>query len=136
MSQMSASRLFAVLTNVSSDVQCCKRLGIRFINTPFTNFNLSVQDSLCQSVHQTNVYRFYKSLAYTRHSIRFLSSARLKGTSDSSEDPITKPQANDLVLRLTEQERENLLTALQEFEANKIKTEYEGKLFRCKVFNK
>lgn len=45
-----------------------------------------------------------------------------------NDTPLNKSQADDLVLRLTEDERKFLLTALQEFDSNRIKAEYEGQL--------
>lgn len=41
--------------------------------------------------------------------------------------PLTKVHATELVLHLNNDERKMLLTALQEFESNKIKEEFEGK---------
>jgi hypothetical protein len=40
--------------------------------------------------------------------------------------PLTKLQAHDLIMRLTGEERTALLTALQEFQSEKRKAEYEG----------
>jgi hypothetical protein len=40
--------------------------------------------------------------------------------------PLTKLQAHDLIMRLTGEERMALLTALQEFQSEKRKAEYEG----------
>ncbi|PNF30348.1 hypothetical protein B7P43_G13427, partial [Cryptotermes secundus] len=42
--------------------------------------------------------------------------------------PLTKLQAHDLIMRLTGEERTALLTALQEFQSEKRKAEYEGQL--------
>ncbi|GBP32067.1 Transmembrane protein 65 [Eumeta japonica] len=42
--------------------------------------------------------------------------------------PLTKLHANELILRLTEGERKVLLTALQEYQSNRIKEEFEDKL--------
>ena len=46
--------------------------------------------------------------------------------------PLTKLQAHDLIMRLHREERTILLTALQEFQAEKRKAEYEGKSLLCK----
>lgn len=40
--------------------------------------------------------------------------------------PLTKVHANELVLRLNNEERKMLFNALQEFESNRIKEEFEG----------
>jgi hypothetical protein len=46
--------------------------------------------------------------------------------------PLTKLQAQDLIMRLTGEERMALLTALQEFQSEKRKAEYEGNHLLCK----
>jgi hypothetical protein len=46
--------------------------------------------------------------------------------------PLTKLQAHDLIMRLTGEERTALLTALQEFQSEKRKAEYEGNNLLCK----
>lgn len=51
------------------------------------------------------------------------------GALHMNDTPLTKSQADDLVLRLTEDERKFLLTALHEFESNQVKAEYEGIIF-------
>ncbi|KAJ9594017.1 hypothetical protein L9F63_014577 [Diploptera punctata] len=43
--------------------------------------------------------------------------------------PLTKLQAHDLIMRLTGEERTALLNALQEFQSEKMKAEYESKIF-------
>lgn len=48
------------------------------------------------------------------------------GAMNFNETPLTKPQADELVLRLTEEERKALFSALQEFDSNRVKAEYEG----------
>lgn len=58
----------------------------------------------------------------------FSASASSLGVDKSISAPLTKRQAQDLILRLTGEERSALLCALQEFEAEKMKTEYEGQL--------
>lgn len=40
--------------------------------------------------------------------------------------PLTKAHANELVLRLNDEERKMLFSALQEYASNKIKEEFEG----------
>lgn len=44
----------------------------------------------------------------------------------NNDAPLTKIQADDLILRLTEDERKALLSALQEYNSNQVKAEYEG----------
>lgn len=55
-------------------------------------------------------------------------SALEEGKTLSVTGPLTKLQAHDLIMRLTREERTALLTALQEFQAEKRKAEYEGQL--------
>nr|CAD7400109.1 unnamed protein product [Timema poppensis] len=52
--------------------------------------------------------------------------------SAASTEPLTKIQAQDLILRLTDEERRALLSALQEFQSEKMKAEYEGQVIRTK----
>lgn len=71
---------------------------------------------------------------YSINSIIFRSSSSDKqapniGTISNEEIPLTKSQADDLILRLTEDERKALLTALQEYNSNQVKAEYEGKCY-------
>ena len=56
-------------------------------------------------------------------------SALEEGKTLSVTGPLTKLQAHDLIMRLTREERTALLTALQEFQAEKKQTEYEGKIY-------
>jgi hypothetical protein len=46
--------------------------------------------------------------------------------------PLTKLQTQDLIMRLTAEERTALLTALQEFQSEKRKAKYEGNNLLCK----
>lgn len=43
--------------------------------------------------------------------------------------PLTKAHATELILHLKDEERKALFTALQEYESNRIKDEYEGNIF-------
>lgn len=43
--------------------------------------------------------------------------------------PLTKVHATELVLHLKDDERKVLFAALQEYESNRIKEEFEGRLF-------
>ncbi|XP_071445659.1 uncharacterized protein [Hetaerina americana] len=56
------------------------------------------------------------------------------GTSaDAGTAPtLTKTHAQDLVLKLTDEERSSLLTALQEYESEKVRMEYQGQLARVR----
>ncbi|KAK7790114.1 hypothetical protein R5R35_007085 [Gryllus longicercus] len=62
------------------------------------------------------------------HARDFSTSISVLGVDKSISAPLTKRQAQDLILRLTGEERSALLGALQEFEAEKMKSEYEGQL--------
>ncbi|KAG8237051.1 hypothetical protein J437_LFUL017185 [Ladona fulva] len=46
--------------------------------------------------------------------------------------PLTKTHAEDLILKLTDEERASLLAALQEYESEKVRMEYQGQLARVK----
>lgn len=48
--------------------------------------------------------------------------------------PLTKAHATELVLHLNDEERKVLFYALQEYQSNKIKEEFEGELPRYKAF--
>lgn len=77
-----------------------------------------------------------------RHSVTFnklykpqYSSIRALGLGPTSKDfetksaqsgPLTKLHASELVLHLTDDERKVLMNALQEYQSNKIKEEFEG----------
>ena len=56
-------------------------------------------------------------------------SAIEEGKTLSVTGPLTKLQAHDLIMGLTREERTALLTALQEFQAEKRKAEYEGRIY-------
>lgn len=45
----------------------------------------------------------------------------------SQSGPLTKLHATELILRLTEEERKALFSALEEYQSQKIKEEFEGK---------
>ncbi|XP_060521886.1 uncharacterized protein LOC132699270 [Cylas formicarius] len=63
---------------------------------------------------------------------RNLSLSTIKyGEESNVENPpeiLTKPQAHALILRLNDEERSNLMTALHEYQSKLIKDEYEGQL--------
>lgn len=69
---------------------------------------------------------------FCSESARHLSySACLSVVDKSVAAPLTKRQAQDLILRLTGEERNALLCALQEFQSEKLKAEYEGIVSCC-----
>lgn len=53
---------------------------------------------------------------------------RMAVSTSVSSEPLDKEKADALVLRFTEEERTTLLTALQSYQAKKVKAEYEGQL--------
>ncbi|KAL0272119.1 UNVERIFIED_CONTAM: hypothetical protein PYX00_005211 [Menopon gallinae] len=83
-----------------------------------------------------SIYRFRYSFIYSKKVFSVINSKlSTKGNCtksmedfDNGDTPLTKTQATELVLRLTEEERKFLLTALHEFESNQVKAEYEGQL--------
>ncbi|PSN53285.1 hypothetical protein C0J52_04668 [Blattella germanica] len=77
------------------------------------------QSQACKSV----VYYVQKEC---RALFRSSASAVEEEKSHSLTGPLTKLQAHDLIMRLTGEERTALLTALQEFQSEKRKAEYEG----------
>ncbi|XP_046408151.1 uncharacterized protein LOC124172723 [Ischnura elegans] len=54
------------------------------------------------------------------------------GTDAGTTPPLTKTHAQDLVLKLTDEERSSLLAALQEYESEKVRMEYQGQLARVR----
>lgn len=47
----------------------------------------------------------------------------------SFKPPLSKSQAQDLVLRLTEEERQALFAALQEYQSEELRQQYQGNVF-------
>lgn len=71
-----------------------------------------------KTFNKLNLNFFHKKW-YDKH-------ASTLGSINKEDVPLTKSQADDLILRLTEDERKALLTALQEYNSNQVKAEYEG----------
>ncbi|XP_059061238.1 transmembrane protein 65 [Achroia grisella] len=112
--------------------------GIQFIRTfccsPLINVPSCYSKNTCvvQVRHSASqVFSKLKILCPVAVKIRNLG---LGPTSKDFEEPsqrtgpLTKLHANELVLHLNDEERKLLLNALQEYESNKIKEEFEDKL--------
>ncbi|XP_013195976.2 transmembrane protein 65 [Amyelois transitella] len=106
----------------------------RVYSAPIININMCCRPTVVQSqVRQSTTLEFckskvlYKSAGNVRHlglgptSKDFDEPTQLSG-------PLTKAHATELVLRLNNDERKMLLSALQEYESNRIKEEFEDKL--------
>ncbi|EEB15465.1 conserved hypothetical protein [Pediculus humanus corporis] len=100
---------------------------------------LSIIESLNLIKSEKTTYRQCYSLSHCAKSLNFCKSKLLKknlyftqrcniGSIGKEDAPLTKTQADDLILRLTEDERKALLSALQEYNSNQVKAEYEGQL--------
>lgn len=48
--------------------------------------------------------------------------------------PMTKVHATELVLHLNDEERKMLFNALQEYESNRIKEEFEGSFYKILIY--
>lgn len=66
-------------------------------------------------------------LKFIRYITKFSSSE-----TDSSKIPLSKQQAHELVLKLTEEEQKILLTAIQTFQSEKMRQEFQGKMIWVK----
>lgn len=66
------------------------------------------------------------------HSVLYGTAARAETT--STTQGLSKLQAQELVLRLNDEERSVLISALQEYHSKLVKDEYEGKLNACYLF--
>jgi len=98
--------------------------------------NVNNRSLLVSSVAEAKKYQtqMYKSVVKCIKKERNLmystsTSALEEGKTLSLTGPLTKLQAHDLIMQLTREERTALLTALQEFQAEKRKAEYEGKIY-------
>jgi hypothetical protein len=80
--------------------------------------------------YQTQAYKsVVKYIKKEREALYSTSTSALEeGKTLSVTGPLTKLQARDLIMRLSKEERTALLTALQEFQAETRKAEYEGKI--------
>lgn len=103
------------------------------ISTSSNHFRHVNNAHLSKGVSRT-LYRHRYSFIYSKKVLSVINSKlSTKGNGENSaqdfdnvDTPLTKTQATELVLRLTEEERKFLLTALNEFESNQVKAEYEG----------
>lgn len=111
----------------------------RLRGCPLTRFNTCcLQNSTKLQVrHSATILNTkFKQLAPAAVKIRSLG---LGPTSKDFEDspqftsPLTKVHANELVLHLTDEERKVLFNALQQYESNRIKDEYEGESNRINI---
>lgn len=77
---------------------------------------------------QVHVYKSVVSCVQKECKILYSSSTSAieEEKAHSLTGPLTKLQAHDLIMRLTGEERMALLAALQEFQSEKRKAEYEG----------
>jgi hypothetical protein len=84
--------------------------------------------SVKKKTSQVQVYK--RVVNYVQKECRICYSSSTSALEDekthSLTGPLTKLQAHDLIMRLTGEERMALLTALQEFQSEKRKAEYEG----------
>lgn len=95
------------------------------------NRSLLVSSVVAAKKYQTQAYKsVMKCIKKERNLMYSTSTSALEeGKTLSVTGPLTKLQAHDLIMRLTREERTALLTALQEFQAEKRKAEYEGKIY-------
>ncbi|XP_033608072.1 transmembrane protein 65 isoform X2 [Cryptotermes secundus] len=98
--------------------------GARNIN----NESLLVGSVITGKRCQVHVYKNAVSYVQKERKILYSSStsALEEEKAHSLTGPLTKLQAHDLIMRLTGEERTALLTALQEFQSEKRKAEYEA----------
>jgi hypothetical protein len=95
------------------------------------NRSLLVSPVVEAKKYQTQMYKSVMKCIKKERNLTYSTStsALEEGKTLSLTGPITKLQAPDLIVRLTREERTALLTALQEFQAEKRKAEYEGKIY-------
>lgn len=105
-----------------------------FCKISLKNFNIC-----CQKQPITLQVRYSVSSSGSVNFRRYaplISNIRKLGLGPTSKDfeepaqisgPLTKAHATELVLRLNNEERKMLFNALQEYESNRIKEEFEGK---------
>ena len=95
------------------------------------NRSLLVSSVVTAKKYQTQTYNCVMKCIKKERSLMYSTSTSSleEGKTLSVTGPLTKLQAHDLIMRLTREERTALLTALQEFQAEKKQTEYEGKIY-------
>ncbi|XP_049779427.1 uncharacterized protein LOC126176316 isoform X1 [Schistocerca cancellata] len=109
--------------------------GLRLFHSTRKAPNLRNETHMARSAARNNIpvsifSRYFKNLQTVPgiNSKLFSNSSCLLIVDKSVSAPLTKRQAQDLILRLTGEERNALLCALQEFQSEKMKAEYEGQL--------
>jgi hypothetical protein len=108
----------------------CKRKSLQEAPN-VNNRSLLVGAAATAKKYQTQAYKSVAKYTKKEHSVLYSSStsALEEEKTHSVTGPLTKLQAHDLIMRLTTEERTALLIALQEFQAEKRKAEYEGKTY-------
>ncbi|XP_049779434.1 transmembrane protein 65 isoform X2 [Schistocerca cancellata] len=107
--------------------------GLRLFHSTRKAPNLRNETHMARSAARNNIpvsifSRYFKNLQTVPgiNSKLFSNSSCLLIVDKSVSAPLTKRQAQDLILRLTGEERNALLCALQEFQSEKMKAEYEA----------
>ncbi|XP_046992353.1 transmembrane protein 65 isoform X2 [Schistocerca americana] len=107
--------------------------GLRLFHSTRKAPNLRNETHMARSAARNNIpvsifSRYFKNLLTVPgiNSKLFSNSSCLLIVDKSVSAPLTKRQAQDLILRLTGEERNALLCALQEFQSEKMKAEYEA----------
>jgi hypothetical protein len=97
------------------------------------NRSLFVGSLLAGNKYQIQAYKSVVHYVQKEHRVLYSSptSALEEEKTHSLTGPLTKLQAQDLIMRLTGEERTALLAALQEFQSEKRKAEYEGNNLLC-----
>lgn len=92
------------------------------------NRSLFVGSLVSGNKYQVQAYKSVVQYVQKEHRVLYSSSTSTleEEKIHSLTGPLTKLQAQDLIMRLTGEERTALLTALQEFQSEKRKAEYEG----------
>ncbi|XP_049858477.1 transmembrane protein 65 isoform X3 [Schistocerca gregaria] len=106
--------------------------GLRLFHSTRKAPNLRNETHMARSAARNNIpvsifSRYFKNVQTVPgiNSKLFSNSSCLLIVDKSVSAPLTKRQAQDLILRLTGEERNALLCALQEFQSEKMKAEYE-----------
>ncbi|XP_049858476.1 transmembrane protein 65 isoform X2 [Schistocerca gregaria] len=107
--------------------------GLRLFHSTRKAPNLRNETHMARSAARNNIpvsifSRYFKNVQTVPgiNSKLFSNSSCLLIVDKSVSAPLTKRQAQDLILRLTGEERNALLCALQEFQSEKMKAEYEA----------
>lgn len=105
----------------------------------FKRFCVPLTNSCCKKKLTNSQVRFSATLGRSARFAPAIIKVRHLGLGTTTKEfdesgqqitgPITKVHAAELVLHLNNEERKLLLTALQEYESNKIKEEFEGMVY-------